>query len=58
VGSRTALDDVDKRKILPLPRLEARLLGRPVRSHSHAISEILFSNVFYLITNNSSDVII
>jgi hypothetical protein len=29
VGPRTGLDDVEKRKFLPLPRLELRHLGRP-----------------------------
>jgi hypothetical protein len=28
------LDDVERRKILPLPRLEFRPLGRPARSQS------------------------
>jgi hypothetical protein len=34
VGPRTGLDDVEKRKILPSPGLELRLLGRPARSQS------------------------
>jgi hypothetical protein len=32
VGPRTALDDVERRKILTLPGLELRLLGRPART--------------------------
>jgi hypothetical protein len=32
VGPRTGLDDMEKRKFLPLPRLEIRLLGRPACS--------------------------
>jgi hypothetical protein len=31
VGSRTSLDDVEKRKILPLLELQLRTLGRPAR---------------------------
>jgi hypothetical protein len=31
---RTGLDDVERRKILPLPELELRTLGRPARSLS------------------------
>jgi hypothetical protein len=34
VGSRTGLDDVKRRKILPLPGLELRPLSRPARSQS------------------------
>jgi hypothetical protein len=34
VGPRTGLDDMEKRKFLPLPGLELRLLGRPTRSQS------------------------
>jgi hypothetical protein len=34
VGPRTGLDDVERKKILPLPRLELRPLGRPARSYS------------------------
>jgi hypothetical protein len=34
VGPRTGLDDVEERKILPLPELELRPLGRPARSQS------------------------
>jgi hypothetical protein len=34
VGPRTSLDDVERRKILPLPALELRPLGRPARSQS------------------------
>jgi hypothetical protein len=34
VGSRTYLDYVERRKILPLPGLELRPLGRPARSQS------------------------
>jgi hypothetical protein len=33
VGPRVGLDDLEKRKSLPLPGLELRLLGRPARSH-------------------------
>jgi hypothetical protein len=32
VSPRTGLDDVEKRKILPLPGLELRPIGRPVCS--------------------------
>jgi hypothetical protein len=34
VGPRTVLEDLERRKILPLPRLELRHLGRRVRSQS------------------------
>jgi hypothetical protein len=34
VGPRTGLDDVERRKILPLPGFELRSLGRPARSQS------------------------
>jgi hypothetical protein len=34
VGPKTGLDDVERRKILPLPGLELRPLGRPIRSQS------------------------
>jgi hypothetical protein len=34
VDPRTALDDVVRRKTLPLPGLELRLLSRPTRSES------------------------
>jgi hypothetical protein len=34
VGPRTGLDDMEKRKILALPELEIRPLGRPARSRS------------------------
>jgi hypothetical protein len=34
VGLRTGLDDVERRKILPLPGLEFRNLGRPTRNQS------------------------
>jgi hypothetical protein len=34
VGPRTGLDDMEKRKFLPLLGLELRPLGRPVRSQS------------------------
>jgi hypothetical protein len=34
VGPRTGFDDVERRKILPLLRLELRSLGRPARSQS------------------------
>jgi hypothetical protein len=34
VGPRTGLDDVEKRKFLPLPGLELGRLGRPARSQS------------------------
>jgi hypothetical protein len=34
VSPRTGLDDVEKRKFLPLPRLELRTLCRPTRSQS------------------------
>jgi hypothetical protein len=34
VGPRADLDDVDRRKLLTLPRLELRSLGRPARSQS------------------------
>jgi hypothetical protein len=34
VGPRTGLDDMEKRKFLPLPGLELRPLGRPTSSHS------------------------
>jgi hypothetical protein len=32
VGTRAGLDDVEKRKLLTLPGLELRLVGRPARS--------------------------
>jgi hypothetical protein len=34
VGPRTGLDDVERRKILPLPGLKLQPLGRPARSQS------------------------
>jgi hypothetical protein len=34
LGPTTGLDDVERRKILRLPGLELRLLGRPARSQS------------------------
>jgi hypothetical protein len=34
LGPRTGMDDVERRKILPLPGLEFRPLGRPARSQS------------------------
>jgi hypothetical protein len=34
VGPRAGLDDVEKRKFLPLPGLELRFLGPPARSQS------------------------
>jgi hypothetical protein len=34
VGPRTGLDDVERRKTLPLPGLELRPLGRPACSQS------------------------
>jgi hypothetical protein len=34
VNPRAGLDDVEKRKFLPLPELEVRPLGRPARSQS------------------------
>jgi hypothetical protein len=34
VGPRASLDDVEKRKCLPLPRLKFRPLGRPAHSQS------------------------
>jgi hypothetical protein len=34
VGPRTGLDDVERRKVLPLPGLELGPLGRPARSQS------------------------
>jgi hypothetical protein len=41
VGPRTVLDDVEKRKFLPLPGLEFRPLGRPARSQSLIQTELL-----------------
>jgi hypothetical protein len=35
VNPRAGLDDVEKRKVLTLPGLELRPLGRPARSQSH-----------------------
>jgi hypothetical protein len=34
MGTRTGLDDVEKRKILPPPGLELLYLGLPVRNQS------------------------
>jgi hypothetical protein len=34
VNPRVGLKDLEKRKLLTLPGLELRLLGRPARSHS------------------------
>jgi hypothetical protein len=34
VDSRTGLEEVERRKILPLPGFELRPLGRPARSQS------------------------
>jgi hypothetical protein len=37
VSPRTGLDDVEERNVLPPSGFEIQLLGRPVRSQSHAI---------------------
>jgi hypothetical protein len=34
VGPRTGMDDLERRKFLPLPERELRHLGRPARSQS------------------------
>jgi hypothetical protein len=34
MGPRIGLDDVERRKVLPLPGLEPRPFGRPARSQS------------------------
>jgi hypothetical protein len=34
VGPRTGLEDMEKRKLLPLPGLELRPLSRPARNQS------------------------
>jgi hypothetical protein len=34
VAPRAGVDDVERRKFLPLPGLQLRLLGRPARSQS------------------------
>jgi hypothetical protein len=46
VGFGTGLDDVQSRKILPLPRLKLRPLGRPARSKRDAVLfRFLMTNV-------------
>jgi hypothetical protein len=40
VGPRTGPDGVEKRKLLTLPRLELRTLGRPARSQLEKIGFI------------------
>jgi hypothetical protein len=47
VGPGTGLDDVEKRKILPIPGLELRPLGRPARSQSLYKLFISWGNLFY-----------
>jgi hypothetical protein len=34
MGPRAGVEDIEKRKFLPLPGLELQLLGRPTRSQS------------------------
>jgi hypothetical protein len=41
VGLRTALDDVKKRKILPLPGLELRPLGHPACRYTDCPSKLI-----------------
>jgi hypothetical protein len=41
VNPRANLDDVEKKKILTLPGLELRLLGRPARSIPTTLSRLL-----------------
>jgi hypothetical protein len=53
VGPRTGLDDVEKRKILPLPKLDFRPLGRPAPSQRYTdcavYVRILFNETCLLI---------
>jgi hypothetical protein len=51
MGSRAGYVDVEKRKFLPLPGLELRLLGSPARSQSlyrlrHPGSHYICVNVY------------
>jgi hypothetical protein len=41
LGPRTGLDDVESRKVLPLPGLELRPLGRPASSQSFMFSKLI-----------------
>jgi hypothetical protein len=52
VGPRTSLDDVERRKILPLPVLKLRSHGRPTRNQS--LYRLLYSCLFNVNVCNSS----
>jgi hypothetical protein len=59
VGPRASLDDMEKRKFLPLPALEHRPLGRPARSYRYtdciipAPKNISSSVIFSIQSQNS-----
>jgi hypothetical protein len=46
-GPRGGLDDVERRKILPLPGLELRPLGRPTRSQSFYWRRVMVKQVIH-----------
>jgi hypothetical protein len=58
VGPRIGLDDAEKKNFAPTETLQSDFIGRPVRNQSHAILIKLYLQMFYLITNNNSGVII
>jgi hypothetical protein len=45
MGPRAGLDDMEKRKILTLPGLELRPLGRPARSQYSVDDRMINNNV-------------
>jgi hypothetical protein len=52
VGPRTSLDDAEKRKILLLPGLELRPLGRPARTQSLPLLDkgmVLYAHLLFLV---------
>jgi hypothetical protein len=55
MDTRDSLDDMEKRKLVPLPALELRSLGRPVRSQSlyrlrypGSLTEISIQTISYI----------
>jgi hypothetical protein len=51
VDPRTAMDDVEKRKFLKLPRLELRPIGRPASSYATTLSRLLGNKYKYILIN-------